>query len=147
MSFALVPVRRQDLEALARIHAESFPVEAWDHIALAQILAMPGADGRIAMTARAEKLGFLLSILVAGEAEIVTLCVSPSARRRGVARALLADLFARTPASVVLEVAADNGAGLALYRAAGFQIAGKRRGYYRRPGAPPVDAWLLRRMI
>ena len=42
-----------------------------------------------------------------------------------------------------LEVAADNGAAMELYRRAGFLGTGLRRGYYERPGSPAVDAVTL----
>ena len=43
-----------------------------------------------------------------------------------------------------LEVAEDNIAALALYHRAGFAAVGRRRGYYHRAGAAPVDAQVLR---
>jgi ribosomal-protein-alanine N-acetyltransferase len=56
-------------------------------------------------------------------------------RRRGVAHALLADLFAaartRGVDRIALEVRVSNDAAQALYRAHGFGLAGLRRGYYR----------------
>ena len=46
-----------------------------------------------------------------------------------------------------LEVAVDNPAAIALYQAAGFVPAGRRRGYYRRQGADAMDALVLRRTL
>lgn len=43
-----------------------------------------------------------------------------------------------------LEVAADNAAALALYKAAGFQTAGLRPRYYKRAGGE-IDALVMRR--
>jgi ribosomal-protein-alanine N-acetyltransferase len=45
-----------------------------------------------------------------------------------------------------LEVAVDNAAALRLYRRAGFAEAGRRRGYYERPGGR-VDALVLTRVL
>ena len=85
---------------------------------------------------------------MAGEAEVLTLAVDPAQRRRGVARALLergADWAADHGAEMLwLEVAADNAAARGLYAAAGFQEAGRRRGYYGRTGGA-VDALVMRR--
>ena len=46
-----------------------------------------------------------------------------------------------------LEVAEDNAAALALYRRAGFEAAGRRRGYYPREAGAAVDALLLVRKL
>jgi ribosomal-protein-alanine N-acetyltransferase len=80
--------------------------------------------------------------------EILTLGVVPGARRRGVARALLA---AALPAAcdlgaeeVFLEVAVDNEAAIALYAALGFRRAGLRRSYYDRGAAGFADALVMR---
>jgi ribosomal-protein-alanine N-acetyltransferase len=84
--------------------------------------------------------------VVAGEAHIHNLAVAPEARRRGLARRLLAltlGIAARRGARVVfLEVRAGNAAARALYRALGFREVGIRRAYY---AAPVEDAVLLSR--
>ena len=46
--------------------------------------------------------------------------------------------------TLFLEVAVDNTAAIALYRAAGFASAGTRKGYYDRGAAGRVDALVLR---
>jgi ribosomal-protein-alanine N-acetyltransferase len=136
-----------DLVPLARLHAACFPEDSWDATALAGVLAMYGADGRLAEE-EAKPRGFLFALILETEAEILTLGVAPEARRRGIARALLKDLLRRTDAAgvaaVILEVAADNGAAFGLYRSCGFVTAGKRPAYYRRRDGN-ADAWLLRR--
>jgi ribosomal-protein-alanine N-acetyltransferase len=43
-----------------------------------------------------------------------------------------------------LEVAISNVAARALYDRLGFTEAGRRKGYYARPGSPPEDALILR---
>lgn len=150
MSIAVRTVGRGDLEALARIHAHCFPEDAWDAGALASVLVMAGAEARLAEE-DSDPLGFLFATVMGEEAEILTFGVAPAAQRRGIARALLADLFGRARARgarrVVLEVAADNSAALALYESEGFRTVGLRHAYYRRDRGPPIDAWLLRRML
>ncbi len=150
MSIAVRTVERADLADLARIHADCFPDDAWDAAALASVLAMAGAEARLAELS-SRPLGLVFATVLGEEAEILTLGVAPSARRQGIARALLADLFARArgrgATRVVLEVAADNAAALALYESEGFRTVGMRRGYYHRDHGPPIDAWLLRRLL
>ncbi len=42
-----------------------------------------------------------------------------------------------------LEVASDNDAAVALYKGLGFAAAGRRKGYYQRPGGKSADALIL----
>ncbi len=138
-----------DVADLALLHAEAFPFEPWDRDSLARLIALPAMRARVIEDGNRAKLGFLLALVVAGEAEIVTLCVAPDARRRGVARDLLADLesLARAAQSsrLVLEVAADNRPALRFYESCGFTPIGRRTGYYRRGDAAPADAVMLAR--
>jgi ribosomal-protein-alanine N-acetyltransferase len=147
----LRPVLPADLDALARLHARCFPEESWNAAALAGLLAMPGASARLAEDETGAPLGLLFALVVAEEAEILTLGVDPDRRREGIARALLGDLFARAcregARRLVLEVAADNAAALSLYESQGFLPIGERRNYYRRLGGATVDAWLLQRPL
>ena len=140
-----------DLAALARLHEACFPDDAWDSAALTTILAMPGTEGRIACSDAREITGVLITQCLGEDAEILTLGVLPTQRRRGIAKALLTDFVARARAlgsvQIMLEVAADNAAALALYRAFGFEHQGTRRNYYRRAAGTAMDAWRLRLAI
>lgn len=95
------------------------------------------AEGRFTFTLERPG-GFLMAQVVAGEAELLTLAVDPSARRQGIGRALvgafLAEARARGADQAVLEVAEGNAAAQALYTAFGFAETGRRRGYYRAEG-------------
>ncbi|HXP30839.1 MAG TPA: GNAT family N-acetyltransferase [Stellaceae bacterium] len=151
MSLRLRRILSRDLAPLARLHAACFPLDAWDATALAGLLAMRGASGRLAATEAGTIVGFLFDLVHGDEAEILTLGVDPPERRRGVARALLDDLFARARAAgakrITLEVATDNAGALGLYRACGFRPVGERPGYYQRGAGPRIDAWLLSREL
>ncbi|HVM45231.1 MAG TPA: ribosomal protein S18-alanine N-acetyltransferase [Candidatus Thermoplasmatota archaeon] len=65
---------------------------------------------------------------------VMNIAVAPEARRRGIARALLAHLFDLTGSEsrrgYTLEVRVSNAAAIALYEGAGFRPRGIRRGYY-----------------
>lgn len=70
----------------------------------------------------------------AGEAHIMNLCVAPEARRRGIARDMLAELLdigSRLGAGTAfLEVRPSNHGAVKLYSDAGFHVVGQRPGYY-----------------
>jgi len=147
VSFVLQPAREADLSRVAKLHAECFPDDAWSSASLATVLAMPGADGRICYDADGTACGLVLDQCLGPDGEILTLGVAPAWRGRGVARLLLQDLIARARLGgaqrLLLEVAADNTAALALYISFGFARQGIRRHYYRRAQGPAVDAWRL----
>jgi [ribosomal protein S18]-alanine N-acetyltransferase len=143
-----------EIRPAAVIHKEAFGFEAWDERALADLLAMPGAVGRMAIDRTPyppEPLGFMLLLFVAEDAELLTLAVRPTARREGIATRMMADFFdiarQRKATNAFLEVAADNIAAQRLYARLGFLVEGTRRDYYKRPGNKRVAAHLLRRPI
>jgi ribosomal-protein-alanine N-acetyltransferase len=140
MSVRVLPPNA-DLAPLAAIHASCFP-DAWDARALSELLAMPGTF------AVSSDDGFILARAAAGEAEILTLAVSPAARRHGLGRALVSEAASHAQqlgaTALFLEVAVSNIAARALYIGLGFAEAGRRKGYYARPGAAPEDALILR---
>ncbi len=136
----------RDAARLAAIHAASFTnPRPWSGDEIASLLSGAGCF----LLAEAE--GFLIGRVVADEAELLTLAVSPIARRKGIGTTLLASFLARVraegAAAAFLEVAADNDAAIALYRKHGFSDAGRRRGYYCDSGAAPVDAIVMRRAL
>ena len=137
-----------DALALARVHAAAFDAP-WPPEAFAALMDSPGVFA-LAMVNQAP-VGLILMRAIAGEAEVLTLAVEPAHRRRGVARALLdAGLVQATAAgaeTAFLEVAADNAAAIALYRAAGFETVGRRAAYYQRPGGSTADALVLSRAL
>lgn len=124
------------VERLAALHRASFD-EPWDADALAELLALPGTFGLMAVEESLHApLGFVLLRIAADEAEILTIAVDPHRRRRGVGRKLIeaaaAVAVARGAAALFLEVAEDNAPALGLYEGAGFRTVGRRPGYYRR---------------
>lgn len=76
--------------------------------------------------------GFIVTRQIApGEAELLNLAVAPSARRRGIGRALLAHVLEARPGRWLLEVRASNASAIRLYESAGFSDLSRRPGYYR----------------
>lgn len=131
----------EDAGALAALHVQAFD-RPWSETDIAAVMTGPGALALVV-----EARGFILCRAIAGEAEILTLAVAPTARRLGVGRALVeaaAGLAAtQGAASLFLEVAHDNTAALALYASSGFERVGLRKRYY----ASGEDAVVMRRAL
>jgi len=135
-------------EEIAALHSKLFD-PPWDTAAIKSLLEHPAATSLIAVAGGQKKsvIAFVIGQLAADEAEILSIGVSPDWQRVGLATGLLEGLVraARRGGAkrIFLEVAEDNAGGLALYRKLGFTEAGRRKRYYERSGAPPVDALTL----
>ncbi len=134
-----------DAPLLTALHADCFGDASWSLAQITDSLALATTYAVIASEAGAS-CGFIFCQIAGGEADILTLCVAPSARRKGMAHLLLETLLVeakrRDVQRIFLEVAVDNGGALALYQKAGFHSIGIRPNYYRLGGVA-VDAVLL----
>ena len=142
----LAPIGPGMAPLLASLHAAAFPEAPWSEEACSGLINSPGNFGWIAALGETPG-GFVLARGLVESVEIVSLGVAPPVRRQGLARRLLATVLDQATKAgagrLLLEVAEDNGPARAFYAAAGFALDGRRRGYYRRPGAPAIDALLL----
>jgi len=142
---AIRPLGPFDLELAAALHGAAFDTP-WAGQAFAELLAMPGSAGFLAMK-DGQPAGLILLQIQPPDGEVLTLGVLPGLRRQGIAAALLGqalELARQSGASrLLLEVAADNRPALAFYRRQGFQPLSRRPDYYRRASGPPVDAEVL----
>ena len=148
MSAVSRPKPCEDAALLASLHRECF-AEGWDEASFHNLLAGQGVFALIAKAASAtDSQAFILIQVAAGQSEILSIGTVPRARRCGLARVLLGEAaveaLVRKAQEMFLEVAEDNSAALALYAAAGFVTAGRRRRYYRRSNGSLVDALTLR---
>ena len=143
-----------DLDDVMTIMTDAFHRqfgEAWTRSQCAGILPMSGVSLTLARAADGGKpLGFSLFRSIAGEAELLLLAVAPGHRRQGIARRLLAEFIERAEADgatrVHLEVR-DGNPAVGMYRAAGFEAAGRRRNYYQGSDGSRFDALTFARTL
>lgn len=150
----LIPAALVHADLLAGMHRICF-TDCWSAESMAEILAMPGAAGLIAvdggsLSPAAEPpgpAGLVLWRVVADEAEILTIAVLPPWRRHGLGAALLDAALAGAQgagaATMFLEVAADNTPAQALYLSRRFARVGRRKGYYGTTDALVLSKELL----
>jgi [ribosomal protein S18]-alanine N-acetyltransferase len=129
---ALAEARPSDAAAIAAIHGVSFQ-RGWGEDEIYSLLIAKNVVAHRAMHGR-RVIGFILSRLAAGEAEILSVAIAPAWRGRKLARPLL-DLHLRRLAgfgtrTVFLEVGEHNAPATRLYRRTGFHEVGRRQGYY-----------------
>ena len=84
-----------------------------------------------------ELSGFVVLLLVADNAEIESIVVAETWRRRGTGASLMevAMQYSRNHkmARLILEVRGNNQGAIAFYTRCGFKIEGRRPGYYSHP--------------
>lgn len=133
-------------DAMAALHARAMTTpRPWTGAEFGALLATPGTF------AVGDDAGFALGRVVLDEAELLTLAVDPARWRQGIGRSRLAGFeqqaHALGAALAHLEVACHNLPAIALYTAAGWTEAGRRRGYYRTPDGGTEDALLFRKIL
>ena len=125
--------REHDAAAIAAVHAASF-LRGWGEDEFHRLLLLDRSVVAHRAVIGRTLIGFILSRLTAGEAEILSVAIAPAWRGRGFARPLL-DLHLRRLAglgarAVFLEVDEHNAPACRLYRQRGFYEVGRRQGYY-----------------
>lgn len=144
--YRLRAASQADAPEIARLHGESF-ARPWSAREVAALLAPPGAALVTSDHADGTLAGFIIGRIVVDEAEILSVAVASSGRRRGKGRTLVRAFLdlasARGARRIFLEVAAGNSNARALYERAGFQVTGVRRAYYEVPGEPAEDAVVM----
>ena len=134
------------LDRLAALHAAAFADSSrgWSAAEIGSL----AANG--VLLAEDADQGFALVSLAADEAELLTIAVAPTSRRRGLGGRLLSHAIdaARAAGAIAmhLEVADDNAAARRLYESQEFAQVARRPGYYRR-GAQRVDALMFTKAL
>ncbi len=134
-----------DAGALAALHRTAFP-RGWSAQELALLLDEPGSTARAAW--RGDTLtGFALGRVAADEAEVLSLVVAETSRRRGTGEQLLSLLEDscrdKGADAIFLEVSEKNVAAMTLYYRADYRQVGRRPRYYEDGAA----ALLLRKSL
>lgn len=141
--------------AIAALEAETFSAP-WDEASirgelenpLALWLVAEGVGDRDGADKSGSLLGYVGSQACFEDADILNVCVSPAARRRGIAEALMQELevqlVPKGVEKITLEVRASNEPAIRLYEKLGYAQVGVRKGYYEKPRE---DALILQKKL
>ena len=143
----IVPMCPSHVPAISAMEAETFSTP-WDEASIRGELENPLALWLVGVDEAGTVLGYVGSQTCFEDADILNVCVTPAARRRGIAEALMRELEARlVPKGVekiTLEVRASNEAAIRLYEKLGYAQVGVRKGYYEKPRE---DALILQKKL
>lgn len=148
-----VTLNRSHARAMADIHADTFR-PAWTDGEFAELLDNANVGG-VALMEQAQHggamLGFALVRIVDGEAEILTIAVTPKWQNHGVGqrlmRMVLANLHADRVSKLFLEVDENNKSAVALYKRVGFEQVAIRKNYYNLGEGKKSHALVMRRDV
>ena len=131
------PMRLEDVGAVHEIERLSFRTP-WPAYAFEQELKGNRLARYLVARAGEAVVGFAGVWLMVDDAHITTFSVHPEWRRQGIGRQLMLNLAELSIAigarRMTLEVRPSNEAAQALYRTFGFEVAGRRPGYYTDDG-------------
>ena len=127
------PMAVSDLDQVLDIERASFPTP-WTRAAFRYEIEQNKVARCTVLGGRRGIVGYLCLWEIGHEIHITNLAAHPEWRRRGVARQLLGAALiegvARGVTLAFLEVRPSNTRALALYESLGFQVIGRRNGYY-----------------
>ena len=126
----ITPMHADHLDALADLESMAFSIP-WSYDALAEDVDAESAVGYIGMHH------------ILDEGAVTNIVVHPACRRQGIAACLMQEVIRYAEehdiSRIVLEVRPSNEAAIALYEKFGFELDGRRPGFY---DSPKEDALL-----
>lgn len=151
------PMTLADVGAAHEIERVSFATP-WPAYAFEQELRGNRLARYLVARAGDALVGFAGMWMMVDDAHVTTISVHPDWRRRGVARQLMVGLselaISMRARRMTLEVRAGNAAAHALYREFGFEVVGRRPGYYSDDGedavvmtTPELDSSAMRSVL
>jgi [ribosomal protein S18]-alanine N-acetyltransferase len=145
-TLVLRPARVTDLDAVLSIERRVFS-DPWSPDSFAPEFEDPYTWFHVAEIGGA-MVGYVVARIVAQQGEIANIAVDPAFQRTGLGGRLLDAAVTAADAAdceaVWLEVRLSNEPARQLYASRGFELIGRRRGYYR---TPVEDALVLRRTL
>lgn len=138
------PMTVSDIPLVAEIERASFE-EPWNEALFEDELELPGRAWLVVTGPDDRLQGYGGVMVTDSDAHLMDLAVEPGSRGSGLGRRLLWVLAEEAVAlgahRMTLEVAASNTAAVSLYASCGFDIRGRRRGYYQRTGEDALLMW------
>jgi [ribosomal protein S18]-alanine N-acetyltransferase len=140
-SLRIRPLNYPDLPQVIAVERRAFPTP-WSLAMFVLELSKPSGICLAAMQGR-RLVGYMICSRYETVWHIMNIAVDVDERQRGIASALLSELYARAgqDARFTLEVRRSNAPAIHLYEREGFRAAGIRRRYYQDNGEDALIMW------
>jgi [ribosomal protein S18]-alanine N-acetyltransferase len=141
-SFTIRSLGYSDLPQVIAIERRAFTTP-WSLAMFVLELSKPSGVCLAALDEEGKLAGYLICARYDTVWHLMNIAVDPSRQRRGIAQALLQQMFERAgpDSEYTLEVRTSNAPAIALYERFGFRSAGTRPRYYRDNGEDAVIMW------
>lgn len=148
MSVTLRPMQWPDIEAVASIEIDLFPVDPWTaEMFWSELAAVPESREVMVAIDGADIVGYASLRFVARESDVNTIAVRRDRQGQGIGRLLMTWIedAARAHGSreMFLEVRSDNEVAIAMYAADGYERIDMRPNYY----GTDIDAIVMRKKL
>jgi len=134
-SLTLRPMQPADVEKVLRIEEKCFP-DPWPRTAFEDIIKHREHGALVAIHEK-NLIAYVCYLIIAHEAHLTNLAVTPEFRRKSAATQLLDTVLQTAQRKeceyVLLEVRPRNESAIAFYEKAGFRLLYRRPKYYRNP--------------
>jgi ribosomal-protein-alanine N-acetyltransferase len=142
MPIKIRQAKRRDIDRILAIEAASFGRDAWEREMFLEALE-ECSDLFLVAKLRRKLVGYAITCIDGDKAELVSIGVSPKARRQGVGEALMRftgrELIRRQIGVWRLMVRIENEDAIRLYRSLGFRRVRTIKNYYGKR----QDAWRM----
>jgi len=144
----LEPLTRENLQAVAELDLLCLG-GLWTLAGYQRELESPNSELLTLTSSAQTQSGTMLAMgcfwAIVEEAHITVLAVHPDTQNQGMGKALILALLRRAVRRklerATLEVRASNQIALSLYEKLGFQVAGRRKGYYQKTNEDALILW------
>jgi ribosomal-protein-alanine N-acetyltransferase len=140
------PMQESDLQEVLDLEQTVYP-HPWSMANFVDSLAS-GYEAWVLRDTDNELMGYFLLMAIVDEAHLLNVAVSAERQGQGLGRFLLNQAVACARGlgmeSVLLEVRPSNTRALEIYQRYGFQIIGRRKGYYPAANQQREDAIVMR---
>jgi len=146
MEYHIRKAEAKDVKPLAELDQRCFAVPWSEQSFEEDVVKNPLAFYLVAESDQGELLGYAGIWMIVGEGHITNVAANPEYRRKGIAKAILTQLFdicenQHGIDAFTLEVRPSNDPAIALYESFGFETAGRRKGYYEDNGEDALIMW------
>ena len=144
VTYEVEPLREEHLDGLMEVERLSFD-DPWSRETFEYELRTNNLAHYVVALDQQKVIGYGGMWAVLNEAHITNIAVHPLYRKQGVGKRILNSILLRSISmgitDLTLEVRVSNQGAIGLYESYGFEVEGRRKGYYQDNGEDALIMW------